>query len=301
LALACTAPGLDRIVRKAFAEPDAPYWQSPAWHRLVLISLLCFLATFLNPYHWHLYAVVVDYATQASPYQLIVDCSAMAFREPWDWCVLALAGMAAFSLGRRRASAFEILLLASSAYFSFHARRDSWFVVVVAAALIPEKQEQPSPGTRDSRRNTIFSVMTAVAVLGIVLGIAAVRRLDEEHLWEAAAREYPVQAARIVAANGYTGPLYNHFNWGGYLIGSLPDLPVAIDGRTNLHGDERIRRFEHTWNGLAGWHTDPDLQAAGVIVAPANLPLSDLLRTDPRFKLVYEDPVALVFISHPHP
>ena len=57
------------------------------------------------------------------------------------------------------------------------------------------------------------------------------------------------QRAAFVAERGYSGPLFNDFNWGGYLIWALPQLPVAIDGRTNLHGDERIQRFGSTWAG----------------------------------------------------
>jgi hypothetical protein len=91
--------------------------------------------------------------------------------------------------------------------------------------------------------------------------------------------------------------LYNDFNWGGYLIWSLPHLPVAIDGRTNLHGDERMTRFGETWSGAPTWHEDPDLANAGVIVAEADAPLVSLLLLDSRFVLVHEDPVAKVFVA----
>ncbi len=43
-------------------------------------------------------------------------------------------------------------------------------------------------------------------------------------------------------AQGFAGPVYNHLNWGGYLIWRWPHLPVAIDGRTNLHGEELLQR-----------------------------------------------------------
>jgi hypothetical protein len=89
-----------------------------------------------------------------------------------------------------------------------------------------------------------------------------------------------------VAEKGYAGPLFNDFNWGGYLIWALPGLPVAIDGRTNLHGDERIERYGNTWAGLPGWQNDPDLSAAGVVISAAEMPLGDLLKGDGRFALV---------------
>jgi hypothetical protein len=101
----------------------------------------------------------------------------------------------------------------------------------------------------------------------------------------------------VVAERGYPGPLYNDFNWGGYLIWKLPGLPAALDGRTNLHGDERILRFGRTWAGVPGWHDDPDLAAAGVIITAADAPLAALLLHDDRFRRVHEDPVAWIFVS----
>ena len=108
---------------------------------------------------------------------------------------------------------------------------------------------------------------------------------------------FPVEAARMVEEQGYAGPLFNDFNWGGYLIWALPELPVSIDGRTNLHGDERIVRFGQTWSGLPGWEKDPDLARAGVVIAQANSALASLLLHDRRFIQVHQDDVAHVFVA----
>src|SRR5262249_32766369 len=89
--------------------------------------------------------------------------------------------------------------------------------------------------------------------------------------------------------------IYNTFDWGGYLAWRLPQLPPAIDGRTNLHGDERIGRFELTWNANPGWNQDPELIAANTVIAPAQIPLVSVLKLDPNFNLIYSDDVAAVF------
>ncbi len=101
----------------------------------------------------------------------------------------------------------------------------------------------------------------------------------------------------MIAEREYAGPLFNDFNWGGYLIWALPGLPVSIDGRTNLHGDERIMRFGRTWAGLPGWQGDPELSRAGVVLAPAESALASLLIHDRRFECVYEDELAWVFVA----
>ena len=93
------------------------------------------------------------------------------------------------------------------------------------------------------------------------------------------------------------GPIYNHLNWGGYLIWRLPEYPVTMDGRTNLHGDERIERSERTWSGKGYRWSDPEFQMARIIVADRTTALAEILRLDPEFERIYDDPVAVVFRS----
>jgi hypothetical protein len=100
-----------------------------------------------------------------------------------------------------------------------------------------------------------------------------------------------------VKQNHFPGPLYNNFDWGGYLIWSLPELPVSIDGRGNVHGDLRIIRSIRTWAGYPGWDLDPELANACLVIAELGRPLTSHLRHDARFKLVYEDDTAAVFVS----
>ena len=110
------------------------------------------------------------------------------------------------------------------------------------------------------------------------------------------AKSLPVQAVEAVRAKGYAGPLYNTFNWGGYLIWALR-MPVSIDGRRNLYGDQRIDRSVATWNAEPDWASDGQLLQAGVVIGPVKAPLTQVLRMDSRFQLAYEDKLAAVFAA----
>ena len=66
-------------------------------------------------------------------------------------------------------------------------------------------------------------------------------------------------------------------------------------------GPERIRRNVETISGLRGWDQDPDLEGANAIIIRASAALASLLRLDPRFELVHEDPVAAVFLRAGEP
>jgi hypothetical protein len=305
LAIACVAPAVDRALGRPPAESSPPesaaVLGSPGWRRLVQLTAACTLATLVNHYHFRLYAVVLEYASQPGPYRYVDELKALEFRQPADWVLLALAAAATFALGRRRrVDTFEVLLLGLGGLLAFRCRRDVWLLVTASLAVLA--------GTERGRVPAAYRVRLTpgrwAAVAGLLAAFAAAlvwgRDLREEHLRQTVAGVFPARAAAAVIEKGYEGPLFNDFNWGGYLIWSLPHLPVALDGRTNLHGDERILRAGNTWAGGPGWRDDPDLAGAGVVVADAGAPLAGLLAQDPRFELAHDDGVARVFVRRRH-
>ena len=77
----------------------------------------------------------------------------------------------------------------------------------------------------------------------------------------------------------------------------LRTLPVAIDGRSHLHDAQRVRHFDEIWEAKPNWREASELQYARLVIAEKYAPLTQLLRLDQHFKLVYEDDVAVVFIA----
>lgn len=296
LAIACAAPILDRVCHVGERNPA----DLASQRRLLTLSALCGLATLVNPYGWRLYSVVLDFAFHPAAHRHITELQALEFRSWWDWCVLGLAGFAAVRLGRQSPrSWFEVMLLLLAAWFGFRTRRDLWFLVVAASAILC------TAGSSSERNRNFVPKLWQYGALALAL-LALVstywtHQLSGGKLESALAHEYPVAAVEHVRADLEAGrchgPLYNHYDWGGYLIWSLPELPVSMDGRSNLHGDDRLDRMMTTWQGLPGWDRDPELTRAGVVIAPVRTALSSLLLTDPRFAHVYEDSVAVVFYS----
>jgi hypothetical protein len=259
------------------------------------ISIACILATLANPYGWRIYQVVYEYAGQIGVLNEISEFSAMPFRSIDDWGVLLLALAAACVLARgRRFAFFESVLLAFAIYVSFRSQRDLWVVVIAASAILAR-------GLTGDEKNRFkltasFAPFVAVAAgLAVLVGFG-VLRVNNARLGTELAGDLPVRAVEVVKEKSWNGPLYNDFNWGGYLIWALR-MPVSMDGRTNIYGNERIDRSYAMWNAQPGWASDPDLQKAGLVLGPNNAPLTQLLRMDPRFELAYEDKLAAVFIA----
>ena len=295
LGIGCAAPIVDRLLKRPTAG-NADTAGSACWWRLVGLTAVCVLATLVNPYHVRLYGVVLEYATQPGPFRVVNELMAMTFRLGWDWLALGLTLATAFALGRKaRLSSFDVLLFAVSAMLCFRARRDIWLIVLSALTILPTVLPR-----RSALRQVVLGQLGRAAVALAVAGLAVLfwrgQGLTEERLRQEEANDFPARACAEVQRRGYSGRLYNHFNWGGYLIWRLPQLPVSIDGRTNLHGEERIDLSLRTWRGILGWHDDPELAAAQVVLIDADSALASLLRLDRRYELIYEDEQAAIFV-----
>jgi len=71
---------------------------------------------------------------------------------------------------------------------------------------------------------------------------------------------------------------------------------VAIDGRTDLYGDELDMRFFDSERGDDSYISDPYLNESGVVLLQKQKPLAAVLSADQRFQMIYEDRLAVVFV-----
>jgi hypothetical protein len=253
------------------------------------------VATLANPFGWHIYRVAFDLASQPGVLNKIFELRAIPFRDLTDFTVLFLtmASIAALAW-QRRFLVFETGLLIFAAVVSFRSQRDVWVMGVAAAAVLASSiVVRTMAPTRLPRFATQFAIVTALLVVSAGFRLMHV---DEKELAKQVENTLPVDAVKAIRANAYAGPLYNDFNWGGYLIWALR-MPVSLDGRAAFYGDKAIDRSVATWSGEPDWASDPALTAAGLVIGPVKSALIQLLRMDPRFKLVFEDKVAAVFVA----
>jgi hypothetical protein len=263
----------------------------------VIVLALSMMATLATPYHVFIYRTVFEYATQTAVFQNIAEMHPLFFRNPIDWIFLTLILTATFVLGWRKETAlFPYFLLALGALLSFRARRDVWVGAVAAVAVV--SNPRVIRAAADRLEFTKTKVLAVALIVGITLFFSArLRNITELELEAHVRRNFPVDAVAFVRKHNFSAPLYNHFDWGGFLIWSLPEFKVSMDGRTNLQGEKRIEANLAVWAGHQGWASDAELVGAKLIIAELGRPLTALLRRDARFSLVYEDKTAVVFVA----
>jgi hypothetical protein len=113
---------------------------------------------------------------------------------------------------------------------------------------------------------------------------------------EAARTSLPVDAIAYVQAQHPPGPMFNSYNWGGYLLFTLwPDYPVFVDGRTDLYDDTFLRQYLRTYVADDDWQEVLDKYEIRLVIIETNSVLAKFLRIDSKWQEAYQDQLAAVF------
>ena len=259
------------------------------------IGIASVLATLVTPYHFFIYIHLAKIVHQTDYYKFIDELRPVQFKGFNEWAFLFMVLLATFVMGwERKIRPFLFILFGIAAVISFRAFRDVWFVVILGLIIIGDAF--PAKGGPQALKTNKY-----LAVISIAVGIFVMfgyYNVSNTTLQRNVRRNYPVQASDYIERNGFSGPIFSSFEWGGYLIWRLPDHKVSMDSRAYPYGEERFLKRLNVLNGKGNWYEDFDLQSAKAIILNPDLPLSGILRSDQKYKLVYEDETSLVFIPH---
>jgi hypothetical protein len=263
--------------------------------RLVALFGASVIATFIGPYSYHLYGVIIAYSQSQIIYRLIQELQPLSFRGVENFVALLLAGAAFFAVAwQKKVDLFKLALLVMASVVAFRTMRDCWLLCIVAAASIADvagTAAEPEGADTPFELGGVFAVV-AVALVVVAPGMEFNRRgLDR-----AITGHFPVSAVNFVRQDRIPGPLFNNFDWGGFLTWYLPEYPVSIDGRTDLYGEQLDRQLLSTLNGDSSYKNDPYLHDANLVIVRRRDGLTSTLELDPGFRKVYEDQLAVVFV-----
>jgi hypothetical protein len=265
----------------------------PAWP-LIAVFAACVLATLIGPNFYHPYVAVYEYSKSKFAYNVIIELQPLGFRQTSNYFELLLGAFAFYAVGwRKKIDLFKLAMLTICSVVAHRTMRDAWFLSIPAAACIADFSAPEEERVSVENWRELLGMAAALVILLFVIA----RGLDftERGIDRAISSEYPVNAVNYLRQHPQPGPLYNNLGWGGFLMWYMPDYPVAVDGRNDLYGDQLDELFYASQNGDAGYATDPYLNEAGVVLLAADLPLAKILTADPRFQLIYQDSMSVVF------
>jgi hypothetical protein len=295
LALLALVTGLERILERrnlSFRLLPPTRLSFTGTVGLILGSLV---ACCVGPYSFRIFQVVFDYSKSQVPYTFIQELQPPDFAYFTDYFLLFLT-IAGFGvlLWKRGFDLFKLTLLVIATISAFRTSRDAWFVSISAALFIANSLKRRSEFEED-KRFTLPELAATLALFAVLLaGVVRITGFNLRDLDRAISFDYPVDAANFLRRNPLPGPIYNDINWGGFLIWYMPNYPVSFDGRNDLYGDELDGIASRSREG--NYHSDSILKESQLVLLQKGLPLTSVLASDPEFRAIYEDRIAVIFV-----
>ena len=293
------------VVAAYSAEALVLKWRKqplPGARRLWIVSAVAVLASGVNPNGFRILEILLYYRSSYMTSRLL-EWAPPRLWPPGEFTLLLFGAAALLLWARRRVRLVDWLLFLAFAMAGLSAQRNTFLIgflaPVLMASYFPWKPRLP-----------VFAPYAAAALVVGALGVGIAR--GSFFQLRAAEWKYPAGAADFLLAHHVTDPLFNTYEYGGYLIWRLwPQERVFIDGRAlseSTFMDYGRMLYNHDASG--GKSAEELLDGYGIqaiamnsfeytnglvyLLAPA---LADPARTD--WKLVYSDAQAMVFMRHP--
>jgi hypothetical protein len=252
----------------------------------------------LNPNGLRMFSYPFETLRSPAIQNYIVEWASPNFHRPeyWLFLLIILVTFTALTCSRLQLRPRDLLLLLVSLYASLCSIRMIPLFILIAIPLIAKRLGSWPRTTQPSRRNPATrTALNAVIVLSMVI-FATVRITQViQRLPETLARQFPARAVADLESHPPAGPIFNHYDWGGYLIWNLyPSTRVFIDGRTDLYGEPLLHDFADLYQFHGPWQEILQRWRIQTVIVPPDSALATGLRSAPGWTVSYQDSQAII-------
>jgi hypothetical protein len=275
--------------------------------RYALLAAVTTAATLANPYGIGLHRHIAEYLRSDWIRQAVDEFQSPRFRSEssMHFELLLFAGLMAAATLLRRAKTGEALLLVAWAHAALVSVRNVPIFAVVACPILAAEASRWVRGTGRPRRSVLAIIdrigagfapgarYTSIwpAVLLLVLAVVPGHWPRDFPKNKFPARLIGRQLAMIEGARVFTSD-----QWGDYLLYRFwPRQTVFIDGRSDFYGPEIGKLYLHTAYGQGDWRGALERYRIGLVLAPKEWPLADLLAESDGWRRVDGDDQAVLF------
>jgi hypothetical protein len=163
-----------------------------------------------------------------------------------------------------------------------------WIAASLSRVRSPKKVRMaPTP----AGAHVVHGALVAVALaISSTAGIPSVRSVAIEKNDQS---NFPHRGLRWIQDHPRANIL-NQYDWGGYFTWLAPEIPVAVDGRPDMYGDEFMDRHVSIWHAQEGWQTRLDEDGYQRVFGSPSAALVKKLRSTPGWRVAYEDEQSVV-------
>jgi tetratricopeptide (TPR) repeat protein len=109
--------------------------------------------------------------------------------------------------------------------------------------------------------------------------------------------DYPKAASEMINASGLPGNMFNHYNYGGYLIWKMPKYKVFIDGRLEMYEGQAGKDYTTILQAKPGYKILLDKYHINFFIMRIADKIVENLVIDPDWKYAYHDQEYVVFVK----
>ena len=298
IAMFLAGEGLEAILGKS-----AGFLRSRRLRDLAIALGACLAVVPLNPNGFEMYVYPMTTLRSPSMQQFIAEWASPDFHGgkyfPFLLLLVALALLAGSS--RRKIRPRELLLLLLTTAAALRSVRHIPVFALIAVPVLSELIEgwweehgcSLAPRGAGSSRKQVFNLLVLAGVL-VFAGMRIKTVGDRQPQTEV--EHFPASAVAFLARTRPPGPIFNHYNFGGYLIWKLyPDYKVYIDGRADLYGDRFLSDFARTYHVTdRNWEESTERWNTQTVMLPPDAPLLAALKLRGNWTEVYSDSQATI-------
>jgi hypothetical protein len=279
------------------------------WPEMTAATVIAAVVPLANPWGLALYGFAGQSLTSGATGRLVQEWQPPDLLTPSFWPLtlaigLAVVGALATLLQGRRLvrptprRLAELLAAAALLVLAVRSGRHAMLFGVGAAPLIAAgwavigrassgalvRIRPPRPprtaGPQFDRRSRDAIDAVVILVLAGALALASGSRIGTDAQRAATDARYPTALLPALDAALLADPgahLFNEYTWGGFLIDARPDIPVFIDGRSEVYGDAQLERYAEIARGGSGAATTLATLGVDLVLVKADSPLARAL------------------------
>ena len=280
-----------------------PEQGAPSLRTAAFILLLDLMLVPLNPNGLRLFSYPIETLRSTAMQNYIAEWASPNFHhaESWPFLLVVLGTFATLSWSCLEVRPRDILLLLVSLFAGLCSIRMMPLCVLIAVPLVSRRLGKWPRSSRPRRppaasRTLLNGVIAlAMAVFACVHIVQVIQRQPQSEM-----QGFPAGAVAFLQTHSPSGRIFNHYDWGGYLIWRLyPSTPVFIDGRADLYGQHLLDQFADTYQFKGAWQQTLQGWNIDTVLVPRDSALATGLRSS-GWTVSYEDAQAVVLTASPH-
>jgi MFS family permease len=283
----------------------------PRLKHLLIVMVLSLAVVVINPFTWRMWLY---------PFQTVGISALRDFIQEWQspdfhlphvqpFALMLLLVIAAVGRAGRRTDWTDLALIAMWTAWALFAARNIAIFGLIATPILARYADLTWSGQWQnwgyqrvpfsSSSHTMGSAKLNWILLGLIIIAALIKiviPLTPSANLKAEQETLPYGAVEYLREHKPAGPMFNSYNWGGYLIFKLwPDYTVYIDGRTDLYDDAFIRRYLNVMVAGEAWQQTLADDGINLIFVESQSTLAKFLQVDPNWTRRYRDETAVIF------